>query len=157
MLYAVLKLLHLGAAVVWLGGMVFTLFCLRPAAGRLDPPVRLPFMAEVLGRFFAVVAVAATLALLSGAGMVAKAAQSNRYAGTPFNMPLDWMVMSGLGVLMVAVFLFIRMVLYRRLRRAVAMQDWPAGGAAVNEIRFWVQANLAFGTIAVAVVLLAAA
>ena len=33
MLYATLKAIHLLSLVVWLGGMVFALFFLRPAAG----------------------------------------------------------------------------------------------------------------------------
>jgi len=46
--------LHFAAVVVWIGGMVFAHFCLRPAAlATLQPPQRLPLMAAALGRFFA--------------------------------------------------------------------------------------------------------
>ena len=40
MLYRALKTLHVLAIVVWIGGMVFAHFFLRPAAARLEPPVR---------------------------------------------------------------------------------------------------------------------
>ena len=155
--YALLKLLHLGSAVVWIGGMFFALFCLRPAAMALEPPVRVPFMAQALGRFFAVVLWLALAAIASGAAMVMIAARTTRVTGAPFNMPADWMAMAGLGVLMFLIFGHIRFALYKRLQRAVAAQDWPAGGAALTEIRFWVGANLALGALIVVIVVLGAA
>lgn len=157
MFYALLKFLHLGAAVLWLGGMAFALFCLRPAAATLAPPLRVPFMAEVLGRFFRLVLWAAIVVVVSGGLMVGRAMQTTRQTGAPFNMPVDWMVMAGLGILMLLVFGYVRHVLFKRVRQAVSAQDWPAGGAALNEIRFWVAANLVFGTLAIAAVLLGSA
>lgn len=152
--YALLKMLHWGGVMVWMGGMFFALFCLRPAAGALPPPVRVPFMADVLGRFFNVVLWAAVLALGSGGGMMSRAAQTTRQTGASFNVPVDWLVMAGLGVLMFVVYGYIRLVLHKRVRAAVVAQDWPAGGAALNEIRFWVAANLCFGAIIIAAVVL---
>lgn len=155
--YALLKLVHLGSAMVWIGGMFFALYCLRPAAAKLEPSVRVPFMADALGRFFAVVLWVALASLASGVAMVVRVAQTTKQTGAAFNMPADWMVMAGVGLLMLAVFGHIRYVLYRRLQRAVAARDWPAGGAALTEIRFWVGVNLSFGAIIVVVVLLGAA
>ncbi len=157
MAYALLKLLHLGSAVVWIGGMFFALFCLRPAAMTLEPPVRVPLMAQALGRFFSIVLWLALAALASGTAMVMRAAQAARITGAPFHMPVDWMAMAGLGVLMFLIFGHIRFALYKRLQRAVTAQDWPAGGAALSEIRFWVGANLALGTLIIVVVVLGAA
>ena len=48
MLYAALKTLHVLAIVLWIGGMFFAHFFLRPAAAALDPPVRLKLMHDVL-------------------------------------------------------------------------------------------------------------
>ena len=48
MLYATLKTIHLLAIIVWLGGMAFALFFLRPAAASLEPAVRLPLLHDVL-------------------------------------------------------------------------------------------------------------
>lgn len=53
--------------VLWVGGMLFARFFLRPALAVLDPPQRLRLMHEVLRRFFAAVTVAA-LAVLGRAG-----------------------------------------------------------------------------------------
>ena len=155
--YALLKLLHLLSVVVWIGGMSFTLFCLRPAAATLEPQVRVPFMADVLGRFFSAVLWMALVAIASGAAMVVRVAQTTRTTGAPFNMPADWMAMAALGLLMAAIFGHIRFALYKRLQRAVAASDWKAGGAAITEIRFWVGANLSLGALIIVVVVLGAA
>ncbi len=145
MLYALLKTAHLLGIVAWVGGMFFTLFCLRPAAAALDGPVRLRLMHATLARFFNVVLVAAVLVLLSGGWMMNNAAQAAAQAGGKFNMPLDWYVMTVLGVLMIAIFGHIRVVLFRRLARAVDAQAWPAGAAALGSIRTWVMVNLGLG------------
>src|ERR1700754_2634324 len=56
MLHATLKSIHLLAMFVWLGGMFFTLVCLRPALGVIEPPpLRLRLMNAVFRRFFAAV------------------------------------------------------------------------------------------------------
>ena len=66
-------------------------------------------------------------------------------------MPLEWMLMATLGVVMVLIFAYIRLMLYPRLVRAVAGGAWPAGGAALTAIRGWVMVNLALGVVTVAV------
>ena len=44
MLDSLLQLIHVLASMVWLGGMFFAHFCLRPAAQQLEPPVRIGLM-----------------------------------------------------------------------------------------------------------------
>ena len=75
MIYASLKTLHVLAIVVWIGGMVFAHFFLRPALAQLEPPVRLRLMHEVLGRFFKAVLVASLLTLVSGVWMLGRVAK----------------------------------------------------------------------------------
>ncbi|MBF3543177.1 hypothetical protein ISG10_36555, partial [Burkholderia pseudomallei] len=41
---AVALFLHLLAVAVWVGGMVFANFCLRPALSDLSPQLRLPLV-----------------------------------------------------------------------------------------------------------------
>ena len=154
--YALLKLLHWGSIVIWLGGMFFTLFCLRPAVASLPPQVRVPFMADVLGRFFTVVLWAGLAALGSGVAMLVRVAQTTRQTGAAFNAPADLITMGVLGLVMLAIFGHIRFALYKRLQRAVTALDWPAGGAALNEIRFWVGINLSLGALILVVVALGA-
>ena len=154
MLYAILKTLHVLAIVVWVGGMVFAHFFLRPAVARLEPPVRLVLMHDVLGRFFRAVLAASLLALASGVWMLGRVARQVVQSGGSFEMPLAWTVMTVLGVAMVAIFLHIRFALYRRLDRAVSGQQWAAGGEALAQIRRWVAVNLGLGVLVLLVTLL---
>jgi uncharacterized membrane protein len=156
MIYATLKLLHILAIVVWIGGMVFAHFFLRPAAMQLEPPQRIRLMHGALQRFFAAVLVAIVVVLVSGLWMIGRVAKESVQAGLGFNMPLDWTIMATLGILMMAIFGHIRFVLYKRLSQAVAASDWPAGGAALGSIRTWVSVNLAIGVLIIVLTLLMA-
>lgn len=139
-----LLFLHLASVIVWVGGMFFAHFCLRPvAAQQLAPPQRLPLLAAVLGRFFVVVALAIVLILISGFA-------SLKVTGFAL-APLHWHVMSGLGLLMAGIFAVIYFRFYPRLRAGVAAEDWPAAGAAMNRIRQLVASNLLLGGLTLAV------
>lgn len=154
MLYATLKTLHVLSIIVWVGGMVFAHFFLRPAVASLDPPVRLRLMHDVLGRFFKAVIVASLLSLVTGLWMLGRVARQVVQSGGNFQMPLAWTVMAVLGVAMVAVFMHIRFALFKRLGRALAASDVPAAGAAMAQIRTWVSINLGLGVFIVVVTLM---
>lgn len=145
MIFAALKLAHLLAVVVWIGGMVFAHFFLRPAALQLEPPQRIRLMHGALQRFFAAVLVSIVVILASGLWMIGRVAKESVQAGLGFNMPLDWTLMAALGLAMMAIFGHIRFALFKRLSKAVASSDWAAGGAALASIRTWVGINLAIG------------
>ena len=154
MIYAALKTLHLLSIIVWIGGMVFAHFFLRPAVAQLEPPVRLRLMHDVLGRFFQAVLVASLLTLASGLWMLGRVAKQVVQSGGSFQMPLSWILMLVLGIAMVAIFLHIRFVLYKRLGRAVVACEWAAGGAALAKIRSGVSINLGLGILVLLVTLL---
>ncbi len=154
MLYNALQLAHVLSIIVWIGGMVFAHFFLRPAAQLLEPPQRVRLMHDVLQRFFAAVGVAAVVVLASGLWMIGRVAKQTVQAGGSFAMPLDWTIMATLGLAMVAIFGHIRFALFRRLQRAVQASDWAAGGKALGSIRSWVGVNLALGVVIVVVTLL---
>ncbi len=154
MLYATLKTLHVLSLIVWVGGMVFAHFFLRPAVATLEPPLRLRLMHDVLGRFFKAVLVASLLTLVSGVWMLGRVAKQVVQSGGSFQMPLAWTVMAVLGVLMVAIFMHIRFALYKRLGRAVEASDTASGGAAMAQIRRWVTINLGLGVLIVVVTLM---
>ena len=153
-LYALLKTLHVLATVLWVGGMMFAHFFLRPALAQLEPPQRLRLMHEVLRRFFGAVSVAALLILATGLWMIGRVAKQAVQSGGSFAMPLDWTLMAVLGVLMVAIYGHIRFVLFKRFAVAVTALDWPAGGAALAKLRTWVSVNLALGVTVIVVALL---
>ena len=142
--YSALLLLHLLAIVVWVGGMVFALFCLRPAAlAVLSPPQRIPLMHAALGRFFKLVVLAIALLLVSGAGMILIAGGKH--------MPIAWMWMIGLGVVMMTIFFHLRAVSFSRLGKCVEAGDWPAAARHLEQIRVMVLLNLAIGLTIIAV------
>lgn len=155
MLFAPLKYLHLLAVIVWLGGMAFSHFFLRPAVQTLEPAARVQLMHAVLKRFFAAMLFAVAVVLLSGAGMVASVYHMAAQAGLQFKMPLSWHVMALLGLVMAGIFGHIRFALFKRLDRAVQVGDWPGGGKALASIRVWVAVNLALGVAIVTVLRLA--
>lgn len=86
--------------------------------------------------------------------MLGRVAKQVVQSGGSFEMPLAWTVMAVLGVAMVAIFMHIRFVLYKKLRRAVAASEWRAGGAALAQIRTWVSTNLALGVLVLLITLL---
>lgn len=154
MIYATLKLAHLLAIIVWIGGMVFAYFFLRPATLVLEPPLRLRLMSDALGRFFKAALISAVIVLGSGLWMIGRVAKESVQAGLGFNMPLSWTIMAVLGVVMIGIFGHIRFALYKRLSQAVAASNWTAGGAALASIRTWVGINLSIGVLIIAVTLL---
>lgn len=143
MSFLLLKLLHVGAVVLWIGGMAFAMFFLRPALPLLPPPQRLTLMSEVLRRFLNAAGLAVIVAVVSGFALFALGARGAHVH-----------VMAVLGLLMAAIYGHVRFVLHRRLGRAVAAQDWPAGGAAMGPVRTWVAANLALGVLVITLAVL---
>jgi uncharacterized membrane protein len=154
MLYAALKTFHVLAIVLWVGGMLFAHFFLRPSLEVLAPPDRLKLMRAVLGRFFGAVLWAALITLASGLWMIGRVAKAAVQGGGSFSMPLDWTVMTVLGVLMVAIFGHIRFVLYKRFAAALDGGDMPGAAARLAALRQWVSVNLAIGLVIIVVALL---
>jgi uncharacterized membrane protein len=155
MLYNLLKLSHVLSILVWIGGMVFAHFFLRPAvADVLQGSDRVRLMHGTLGRFFRAILVLSTWAVLSGGVMIALA-RAGGSPDAPFRMPLAWTVMATLGLVMWAIFGHIRFALYKRLSRSVQAGAWPDGAQALNSIRLWVSVNMGLGLAIVALTLLA--
>ena len=154
MSYALLKLVHLLAVILWVGGMLFAHCFLRPAAARLEPPQRLSLMAAVLGPFLNAVLAAIVLILATGAAMIGQEAAQASQSGGAFFMPRAWTLMAAGGIVMTAIYAYIRLVPFS-LAAAVAAADWPAGGRNMALIRRWVGVNLLLGLAVVAAVFLA--
>lgn len=67
------------------------------------------------------------------------------------NAPRYVQIMMGLYIAMLALFLRIQVLQLPELRRAVAAEDWPSGGAALGRIRRLVGFNLIMGLLLVAI------
>lgn len=141
------KFLHVLSVVIWVGGMFFAYMALRPiAAERLEPPQRLSVWEGVFSRFFPWVWASVALILVSGLYMMAQ-------LGKP---PVYVMLMFVLGVVMMLLFAHVFFAPFKRLKRAVAAQDWKAGGAALGQIRKLIAINLTLGVLTVTVATLGA-
>lgn len=136
------KFLHILGFTVWVGGMFFAYMALRPvAATRLAPEQRLPLWEGVFGKFFPWVWLSVALILASGLYMMAQ-------IGKP---PVSVATMFVSGVVMMLIFAHLFFAPYKRLKRAVAAQDWKAGGAALGQIRMLVGINLILGLVTVTI------
>lgn len=143
-MHPIFKFLHLAGVVVWVGGMFFAWMCLRPvAAANLEPPARLKLWAGVFARFFPWVWGSVLAILLSGTWfmLVIGFEQS----------PLHWQVMLWFGWVMSAIFVYVFMVPYSKLKEAVAGQNWADGGKALGRIRQLIGTNLILGCVTIAV------
>jgi uncharacterized membrane protein len=143
-----LYLAHVLATVVWVGGMFFAHFCLRPVAlATLEGPQRLRLWTGVFGRFFPWVWLSVVTLIATGQGIIL-------LMGGLAHLPVHVYVMTAVGYVMAAIFAFIYFVPYGRLRRAVDAGDWKAGAAAQDLIRKLVVTNLTLGLLNVASVFL---
>ncbi|HTH40609.1 MAG TPA: CopD family protein [Rhodocyclaceae bacterium] len=146
-IHALLLFLHLTAAVVWIGGMFFAHFCLRPAAlATLEPAQRLPLWRTVFARFFPWVNIAIVLLLISGGAMLVSSGHTS--------LPPGWHAMIGIGSLMVVIYLVVRLGPYRAFCQALERNDLPAAATAQNRIRLLVATNLTLGILVLASVTL---
>ncbi len=136
------KFLHILGFTIWVGGMFFAYMALRPmAATRLEPPQRLSLWEGVFGKFFPWVWLCVATILASGLYMMAQLGKPPMYVSAMF----------GLGIVMILLFAHVFFAPFKRLKRAVAAQDWQAGGAALGQIRMLVGINLSLGLVTIVV------
>lgn len=139
-------LLHALAAVVWVGGMFFAYMALRPvAASQLEAPQRLALWAGVFGKFFPWVLVAIGTLLVTGFWMVLA------FYGGFGAVGLYVHLMLWLGLLMMLIFMHILFAPFKRLKLAVAAEDWAAGANKLAQIRLLIGINLTLGVCVVAI------
>ncbi|MDP3979195.1 MAG: CopD family protein [Pseudomonas sp.] len=144
--YAVTYALHLLAALVWVGGMFFAWMILRPAAvSALEAPARLKLWLEVFQRFFYWVWAAVIVLPITGVGLL-----NLRFSGFE-TAPRYVHIMIGLYIAMLALFLRVQALQLPELRRAVAAEDWPSGGAVLGRIRRLVGINLILGLVLISI------
>lgn len=146
-MHELFKLLHVIAAIVWLGGMAFMLLALRPVAvAQMPPPTRLPLLAAVMSRFFVAVWASIAVLLLSGGAMMGAAGMKN--------LPTGVHLMLAIAVLMMAVFVWLYAGPFRRMQAAVGASNWPLAGQQMARIHPLVVFNFVLGWAAVASVYL---
>lgn len=138
--------LHLLAVIIWVGGMFFAHQVLRPVAvAQFEPPQRLTLWVGVFKRFFMWVWASVILLPLTGYWMIFSV------FGGMGNVGLYVHAMNGIGMVMIALYVYVYFIPYRRLKNAVVGQDWPTGGANLNIIRRIVGINLLLGLLTSAI------
>lgn len=140
-----MKLLHLLGVVVWVGGMFFAYMVLRPvAADVLQVPERLRLWNRVFARFFNWVWLAVGAILLSGLYMI------YLYGGM-VHVGHYVHVMLLLGLVMVAVYVYVFFGCFVPFSLHVEKERWKEAGALLGKIRQLVAINLSLGVLTLAV------
>lgn len=136
--------LHAFAAVIWVGGMLFALRFLRPAAvATLTPPQRLPLWAATLSNFF--VWVWGCIAVLIVTGLTMIFAVYGGFGSTPVFVHIMFL----LGLVMIALFGHVYFAPFKRLKSAVSIEDWQEAGAQLDKVRKFVTINLTIGLVTI--------
>jgi uncharacterized membrane protein len=133
--------LHLLGALIWVGGMIFAYFILRPSAALLDATVRLALWRAVLGRFFAWVWASLVVLLGTGFAMLYIAFGSMQFA------PLYVRLMMTLGIVMAVIFVYVYLAPWQDLRRALSNADTQRAERSLREIRLLVAVNVILGVV----------
>jgi len=148
---ALFKMLHLLAALVWVGGMFFAYAVLRPTAAEvLQPPERLRLWDGVFRRFFNWVWLSIGLLLVTGFYMI------YQYGGIAY-APRHVHIMLALGLAMITVYGYVFFSCFVPLSVNVSKQCWKEAGEQLGRIRKLVAVNLALGLLTVSVAALGAA
>jgi uncharacterized membrane protein len=140
-----LHILHLLAVILWVGGMAFAIWVLRPSLAVLEPAQRLALHAQVFRRFFLIVWHAMPIALATGWAML-----FGWYGGFgAARWPVHLMNLT--GFVMGVVFVAIWFGPYAAFRRAMAAGDGARAVQAVDRIRLLITVNLVLGLVTSAV------
>lgn len=138
-------MLHVMAVVIWVGGMFFAYMVLRPvAASQLEPPVRLKLWVGVFSKFFPWVWASIITLLVTGFMIIG-------FMGGFKGLPMHINMMMMTGIIMMLIFLHVFFGPYRRLKLAVAAEDWTTGGSKLAQIRMLVGINTIIGLLTIAV------
>jgi uncharacterized membrane protein len=142
------KLIHLLAALIWVGGMFFAYVVLRPAAVEvLEPPQRLRLWEVVFRRFFIWVWGAVATLWVSGLYLV------YLYGGIA-HVARHIPIMLAMGLAMMVIYGYVFFACYVPFSLHVAKQHWKEAGEMLGKIRKLIAVNLTLGMLTVCVAVL---
>jgi len=143
---AFLVAVHVLFVVIWVGGMIFAYSFQRPAAAtQLEAAERLRLWLSTFQGFFPWVWAAIILLPVTGYTYIFW------YYGGMAGAPLYVHLMSGLGILMILIYLHVYFAPFRKLRAAVHSEDWQEGGRQLARIRRAVGVNMTIGVVVTAI------
>lgn len=137
--------LHALGAAIWVGGMFFAYVVLRPSLGDFEPPQRLILWSKVFPRFFFWVWIIVIAIPATGYWQVYVDFGSLEESG------MHVYVMNIIGLMMIALFVYLYTVPYQRFRVAVADEQWPVAAGELATIRRVVATNTLLGLVNVAI------
>jgi uncharacterized membrane protein len=152
-MYDSVKLIHLVAGIVWMGGMTFMLLALRPSVLEiLEPQPRARLMGAVWGRFFRVVVVAVVALFITGGSLYSTSFRAMKESTGVGSVPLGMNLMLVIGVVMMLIFGHIYFAGFKKFKRALAAGEGPVAAKAAAQIHTLVVANFVLGWLAIAAV-----
>ena len=152
-MYDYAKLLHLIAGIVWMGGMTFMLFALRPAAIiEMEAQPRAILMGQVWKRFYAMVLASIVVLFATGTHLYTATFRATRLATGDGGVPLGWNIMLVLGLVMMLIFGHIYFAGFKKYKRSVAAGDWPLAAKAASLIHTMTLINFSLGWLAIVAV-----
>jgi uncharacterized membrane protein len=139
------KLIHLLAALIWVGGMFFAYVVLRPAAVEiLEPPQRLRLWDAVFRRFFVWVWGAVAILMVSGLYMI-------YLDGGIAHVAHHIRIMLAMGLMMMVIYGYVYFACYVPFSLNVAKQRWKEAAEILGKIRKLIALNLTLGLLTVCV------
>ena len=148
---ALFKLLHLFAALLWVGGMFFAHVVLRPSAIEvLDAAQRLRLWDAVLTRFFHWVWGAVGVLMVTGFFMI-------YLSGGMAHVPRHVHIMLTCGLMMMATYGYVFFACYVPMSVHVSKQRWQEAGVCLGKVRRWVTVNLLLGLLTIGIAVFGAA
>ncbi|OSM05101.1 CopD family protein [Magnetofaba australis] len=139
-LHAVALILHLMAAMVWVGGMFFAHFMARPAGEAvLNSPERIQMMAAIFQRFFRWVWGAIMILPATGLWLIFQQFGGWGGASWPHH------AMTALGCIMIGLYAYMYFGPYNEFKRMIKECLFPEAGIYMRSIRKIVTINLTLG------------
>lgn len=132
---------HVFFAIIWVGGMFFAYWILRPALEHLALPERIPLWIGVLKNFFSWVWVIVILQPVTGYWMVFHEIGGFHRAG------LHVIVMHALGWVMIFIFLYMYFFMFSRMKRMAREELYPEAGLYMKKVKKMVSINLVLGIV----------
>lgn len=146
-LQAISIALHILGAILWVGGLYFMVYIVRPVAeSNLEPPARQAFMYRTMGRYFVRLWIIVAVILGTGFTMI-----FGVYGGFG-QLPVRIHIMTGIGLLMTLIFAFVHFFLLPSVGEAIKEGDLKKGKKYIHLIRDLARLNMGLGTAIVLVV-----
>jgi len=143
----ILELIHLLAALIWIGGMFFVYVILRPAIiETLDPPLRLMLWKAIFSRFFPWIWASVIALPITGVWMSTHLTSSF----IPIHLPIKIMLL--IGLIMIALFVYLYFKPFHHLKNHLAKNEHQAAAKQLAIMRKIVAFNLTLGLIIIAII-----